>query len=257
MSAVDDYRSEKRALRREANHPKALVRRIVRLGKKPAGQFADLSSNNGPKTQEDFHRYAKIGHNVVALKTTEGTKYVNPFFREQVRMAKRAGLIVMPYHFAQPGQGSAKSQAEHFVRTCRKAGLRMGPRRRFWFLRDELPGCLDYEVASGRSDDAWIASFAHVYRSLTEHGQRSGRAVEDQGPILYGGSVVRENVHHRLPYFFWLAAYVPSPETYWPRLATGSLKIAWQYSEHVDLGFGKADASRLRCTVRELVQLAT
>jgi hypothetical protein len=257
VSAVDRYRSEKRALRRHARHPKALARRIRRLGEKPAGQFADLSSNNGPKTQEDFDRYAKSGHNLVALKATEGPKYVNPFFIEQVRFAKRAGLIVMPYHFAKPGEGSAKAQAEHFVHTCRRAGLRMGKRRRFWFLRDELPGCLDYEVPSPRSDEGFIESFGHVYRGLTEHGRRSGRAIEDEGPILYGGSVIRENVHHRLPLFFWLAAYVASPVAYWPRLATASLKWAWQYSERVDLGFGEGDASRLRCTVRELVRLAT
>jgi GH25 family lysozyme M1 (1,4-beta-N-acetylmuramidase) len=256
MTHADTYKHAKRELRRHARHPKALVRRIRRLGEKPAGQFADLSSNNGPKTQADFDAYAKGGHNLVALKATEGAKYVNPLFIEQVRFAKRAGLIVLPYHFAQPDQSSAKAQAEHFVHTCRRAGLRMGPRRRFWFLRDELPGCLDYEVASKRSDDAWIAAFGHVYHGLTDHGSIKGMNGAE-GPTVYGGSVIRENVTGTLSTFFWLAAYVTSPADYWPRLSDHYLRWAWQYSETIDLGFGKADASRLRCNVRELVRLAT
>jgi GH25 family lysozyme M1 (1,4-beta-N-acetylmuramidase) len=257
MTTAKRYRRSKRKLRRNAAHPKALARRIKRLGKKPAGQFADLSSNNGLKTQADFDRYAKNGHNLVVIKATEGISYTNPEFAEQVRMAKRAGLIVMAYHFAKPGEGTAKAQAEHFVHTCKSAGMHCGRRRRFWFMRDELPGCLDYEVEGGH-DEAFIQTFKKRYRALTDHnaGRKRNRLAPDAGPVLYGGSVIRETCHGTINLLFWLAAYVSSPGAYWPAVIPRENHWSWQYGDDVDLGFGPADASRYFGSIRDLIRLA-
>lgn len=254
MNDAAEYRDLKR---KQAEKPTRTRRKKLKgVGKRSGGKFADLSSNNGAKTQAAFTHYAKDGANVIGIKATEGTHYVNPYFAEQVKMAHAAGLLVLPYHFAQPGEGSAAAQAEHFVATCKAAGLHMGKRRKHWFERDHLPGCLDYEIADpDGKDGAWIKTFQHVYVARTGHGYAL-RSPGSRGPELYGGSVVREHVSGRLRLLFWLAAYVSDPAPFWPRCIPKRFRLAWQFTDSAHLGLGKADGSHLYMTVAQLLRLA-
>jgi hypothetical protein len=256
MTHVAEYQELKRLQHRNPTHARA--RRIRELGKRKAGRFADLSSNNGPKTQEDFRRYARQGANVVGIKATEGTHYVNPYFAEQVQLALEVGLLVLPYHFARPDQNpnGAAAEASHFVKVCREAGLYMGRRHKHWFNRTNLPGCLDYEVGRpGGGDRRWIKRFQHAYVAHTGHGYAL-RSPGSKGPLLYGGSVIRERVTMPLRLLFWLAAYTESPDGWWPLSVPKRFRFAWQYTDKAHLGLGQSDGSRLYRNISELLRLA-
>ena len=263
MSAVALFQKVKRALSRQKVKARALRKRAARLGARHVARFADLSSNNGAIPRSEFEGYART-HDAVAIKATEGIGYVNPYFAEQVKWCKELGLLVVPYHFADaatnPALTGAVQEGTHFVETCRAAGLRMGRRRRLWFRRDHLPGCLDYEQAHPEGhDQLWEHYFTRAYRNHTRHGVtkwggRSASATE--GPLLYGGNVVRERFSGILRRLFWLAAYVSDPTDYWPVCVPKRLRFAWQYSDASDIGLGTADASVAYCSVGDLVRLA-
>lgn len=263
MSTASTYRHIKRALARQRQKPRALRERVARLGGRSASRFVDLSSNNGRIPRARFEHYAKA-HDLVAIKATEGTGYVNPYFAEQVKWCRELGLLVMPYHFADPISNPSMTQAEeearHFVRTCKAAGLHMSRRRKLWFHRDHLPGCLDYEQAHPEGkDQTWERFWTRKYRALTQHGVgkwKGRKSSATLGPSLYGGSVIRERFTDPLKRIFWLAAYTSSPDSYWPACIPKRLRAFWQYSDQARQGFSAADASVSYCTVRELVQLA-
>jgi GH25 family lysozyme M1 (1,4-beta-N-acetylmuramidase) len=49
------------------------------------------------------------------VKATEGTTYVNPYFKQQYNGAYGTGMIRGAYHFATPNTSAAVAQADHFV----------------------------------------------------------------------------------------------------------------------------------------------
>ena len=261
MSNVEDFQQGKGKLARQRVKSRALRRRVRRVGGRKVARFADVSSNNGQLSRAQIAEYAK-DHDLLIVKVSEGTSYINPYAAQVIKWAKEEGLIVCPYHFARPDSGnSAAAEARHFVKACRQVGLRLGKRRRLWFRRDEMPGCLDYEeLASGGDDHGWIETFKHVYRSLTHHGFTGWRGKTSgatAGPLLYGGSIVRERVAGALHLLFWLAAYVSSPDPYWPSCIPQRLRMAWQYTDHESFpGIGQADGSTFYGRVRDLVRLA-
>lgn len=261
MSNVETFQRGKGRLARQRPKVRSLRRRMQRVGGRKVARFVDVSSNNGPLSRAAIAEYAK-DHDVIVVKVSEGTTYVNPYAAQVIKWAKAEGLIVCPYHFARPDTGnSAKAEAKHFVRSCRQVGLRVGKRRRLWFKRDELPGCLDYEEVDAAGDDhGWITVFKRTYRSLTRHGYtrwRGRNASATAGPSLYGGSIVRERVAGSLRLLFWLAAYVSSPAPYWPPCIPDRLRMAWQYTDHESFpGIGQADGSVFYGRIRDLVRLA-
>lgn len=262
MTTASAFRAVKRRLARGGHVTRTLRRRARRLGGKKVGVFRDVSSNNGPISAESMKSFAKEGGDLIVIKVSEGTSYVNPYAEDTIAKAKKVGLIVVPYHFSCPDEGTAPSaEAAHFVQASRDVGLRLGPRRKLWFLRDELPGCLDYEEnASSGNDEAWIEGFKHAYRNRTHHGITSWRGKKSSataGPLLYGGSIVRERVSGTLRLLFWLAAYVSDPSPYWPACIPKRLRMAWQYTDSKDgQGLGGTDASVFYGRVRDLVRLA-
>lgn len=52
------------------------------------------------------------GYDGVWVKCSQGTNYKNPFYDGDVAAALEAGLVVGAYHFAEPGNNSAESEAE-------------------------------------------------------------------------------------------------------------------------------------------------
>lgn len=262
MTTASAFRAVKRRIARGGNVTRTLRRRARRLGGRKVSVFRDVSSNNGPISAEVMASFAKEGGDLIVVKVSESTDYVNPYAADTIEKAKKVGLLVMPYHFSRPDQGTSPSaECDHFVRSCREVGLRLGPRRRLWFTRDELPGCLDYEEnASSGKDEAWIEGFGHAYRHRTHHGitkWRGKRSSATQGPILYGGSIVRERVSGTIRLLFWLAAYTSSPDSYWPSCIPHRLRMAWQFTDRKDsAGLGGTDASVFYGRVRDLVRLA-
>lgn len=87
----------------------------------------DVSSYQ-PDTEEFFKATAKKGVKAVVVKITEGsnpgTAYVNPKAKKQIASAKKAGLKVHGYHFADfNGQEDAKNEAAWFVKNAKACGL--------------------------------------------------------------------------------------------------------------------------------------
>lgn len=227
MSALTRWQTTRARMRR-------MRRQLTALAGKPMLGFTDLSNNNKIH-KNGIERYAR-NHNLIALKATEGRTYKDSAFPRLVAEARKHGLLVLPYHFARPDNNTPEAEARHFVETCRAAGLHMGKRRRLWYERTNLPGCLDYEVnAPGGADVAWINRFTVEYQRLTGHGRskwRGKRPPATAGPILYGGAIVRESLGTRsLGMLYWLAAYTPTAKPYWPAGLQAGMKFAWQYTD--------------------------
>ena len=238
--------------------------RVEAIGGSPAVPFADISNNNDI-TPAMIRAYAE-NHDVLVVKATEGRTWTDDKLAMFVKAAKDAGLIVAPYHFARPDNNDPVSEARHFVQTCRAAGLRLGPRRKFWYERDELPGILDYEVAHPRGADAgWINDFMREYRRLTKHGVAKWKGAEDpvtSNCLLYGGSVVREKVSNKIGALYWLAAYTTTPAPYWPSGLPKKYRLAWQFTDKGRFkAFGPRDTDRNRFVgnlkLRDILRLAT
>lgn len=88
----------------------------------------DVSSYQ-PDTEEFFKAAARKGAKAVVVKITEGsnpgTAYVNPKAKKQIASAKKAGLKVHGYHFADfNGTADAKAEAAWFVKNAKACGLK-------------------------------------------------------------------------------------------------------------------------------------
>lgn len=70
----------------------------------------DISSNNGPI---DFARIKKCGVEIIYIKATEGTKYINELLKDQYNGALAQGLKIGFYHFL--NHDSANLQAQYFL----------------------------------------------------------------------------------------------------------------------------------------------
>ena len=95
-------------------------------------QGVDVASYQHPNGEGiNWARAAKAGVQFVAVKTTEGTYYRNPFALTDLAQAKAAGLSVMAYVFAIPngngGSGSATAQADYLIKDLARAAGRMPP----------------------------------------------------------------------------------------------------------------------------------
>ena len=66
----------------------------------------------------DWKSVEADGQKFAFIKATEGQGYTNPYFEDDVKQAKEAGLRVGSYHFARPGE-SAALQAANYANTIR------------------------------------------------------------------------------------------------------------------------------------------
>jgi len=77
----------------------------------------DVSSFQHPGGARIYWRsVAKAGYRFAFIKSTEGTYYVNPYFKADAAAAEAAGLLVAAYHFANPASSSGRAQADYAVR---------------------------------------------------------------------------------------------------------------------------------------------
>jgi len=91
-------------------------------------QGIDVSSHQHPRNAViHWTDVATAGNTFTAIKTSEGTYYVNPYYASDAVQAARAGLLVMPYAFANPfpakDNGSARGQADMAARQLRSAAV--------------------------------------------------------------------------------------------------------------------------------------
>lgn len=102
----------------------------------------DLSNNNDAV---DFHAVKKYGIWGVCLKATEGTTFVDSTFATRAKAAKKAGLVVLSYHYARFEDPVA--EANHYASVIKPAHLNGRP-------------MLDVEEPSGTKNvEVWCRDF--------------------------------------------------------------------------------------------------
>jgi GH25 family lysozyme M1 (1,4-beta-N-acetylmuramidase) len=94
-------------------------------------QGIDVSSLQHPQNAViNWPDVAAAGITFTAVKASEATYYVNPYFASDAVQAARAGLFVMPYAFANPfhakDNGSAREQADLAARQLSEAAVPAG-----------------------------------------------------------------------------------------------------------------------------------
>lgn len=70
----------------------------------------------------DFAAVKAAGYDFVILKATEGINVIDASFNTNAQRANIAGLLVMSYHFAHPGQSSGAAQGEFHLRVVKGCG---------------------------------------------------------------------------------------------------------------------------------------
>jgi hypothetical protein len=84
----------------------------------------DVSSNNHPGDKAiDWPTVRADGYTWAAVKATEGTTYVNPYFAEDLKAAAAAGLEVVAYHFARPTANTGGDEARAFANALASQGF--------------------------------------------------------------------------------------------------------------------------------------
>lgn len=195
----------------------------------PSRLFADLSDNNAAF---NAHAYASAGHQLVALKASEGVGFTDPKHGPRADQAHHAGLLVAHYHFCRPD-----THPDH-----------AGEAETFWAAVKpfEWPGdflVLDLEVTprGGMAQAAgYLAGFDAALHRISGHravGYTYVSYLDEAGPRLQVAS-------RR----WWIAAYGSKPG----RLGAGRHRWAWQYTDgrdgptpHRFAGIGQCDGSRL------------
>lgn len=199
----------------------------------PAGPVrgVDISAYQHTGAAINWRQVARDGIRFVSVKASEGTYYRNPFYASDTRAAAAAGLVVLPYVFANPAQSGGTPTARFAVSVTG----RRGPA--------SLPLVVDLEndpykkkaECYGLSQPkmtAWIGGFLNQARALT------GR-----WPVIYTTASWWQQCTGATGRFrdspLWLAAFgppsppIPSP---WHRWAF------WQYADNGKLaGIGQVD----------------
>lgn len=156
----------------------------------------------------DFQRVKDAGYSVVYIKAGEGSNTTDPFFEENYRKARRAGMEVGFYYYVTARSASqARHQAHHFVKITAKKEY-------------ECRLAMDFEDLIGLSQG-----------EIREIGSAFLRSVEDltkTKPMVY--SDYSNTAIWKRPitdYPLWLAYYnrrVPEPVNGWRTYTV------WQYS---------------------------
>jgi Glycosyl hydrolases family 25 len=138
------------------------------------GRIIDISSNQHPNGAPiNWAQVAEAGVTTAIIKATQGTTYVNPFFRTDVRGAQAAGLDVLAYHFAE--FTNAAAEAAFFLANA-----------------GEMAACGDFETSLNAN---WMLAFL----------QALGRPVNMC--MGYGSASTFRLVYQRIPALPWVAAY--------------------------------------------------
>ncbi len=111
----------------------------------------DISKHQGTINWADLKKYTKI--KFVYIKATEGSDYVDPRYKENIRNARKHGFKVGSYHFLST-KSSATTQFHNFIRTANREE------------QDLLP-VIDIEV-TGRWSSQQLRDSLKVFADLIE-----------------------------------------------------------------------------------------
>lgn len=174
----------------------------------------DLSWHNEMEP-DGFKKLKDAGVVGVILKASEGTHYTDPTYRSRQDQARRAGLLVGAYHFANGADPIA--QAKHFLRNA------------YWDNNTLL--CLDWEDPPPRpgapAERSRVMSVEDAKKFCEYVYQVTG-----QRPVIYSGNTAKRLLGNNKDPFFgqhrlWLASYTHeydvqnSWEDYWLWQFTG------------------------------------
>ena len=170
----------------------------------------DVSGNNGSLKDAPvcgFRLLADAGLRFVWVKATEDGTYRFRRCEAWRDAARSAGLRVGAYHFARPGVGDARKEAEWFGRSVGR------------HVAGDLPPVLDVEVnPAGLGPDA-IRSWCSEWLSAVE-------ALVGRLPVLYTGTWFWRRAALNVP--LWLAQYTSDGRE--PKSVPGWDWTAWQFS---------------------------
>lgn len=171
----------------------------------------DVSHHNGPIA---WRSLTDAGLTYSFMKATEGTRYVDPGFREHWSAAKKCGVLRGAYHFFDPAS-DAREQARHFSRVL---------------LEDpgELPPTIDVERGFGDSRRACEELEADLQLILDEADRALGtRAMIYSGHAFWLSSMCNSQHFNDRP--LWIAHYGTAE----PQLFGGWKNWHfWQYTDH-------------------------
>ncbi len=140
----------------------------------PAGypvQGIDVSSWDHPDGAPiDWNALSASGYRFAYVKATENTDYTNPYFADDLREAKVAGIFTGAYAFARPDQPNPAAQADYFYQNMGWAhdGRTLPP-----FVDIEWPWFAGYNDCYNLTQpqmSAWLHTFlnrlqAHIGRA--------------------------------------------------------------------------------------------
>lgn len=145
----------------------ASVTLAVRLAPAGSARGVDVSSFQHPGGAAiRWRSVARAGYRFAFIKATEGSYYINPYFRADAADAKAAGLLVAAYAFANPGYSSGKVQADYALN---HGAYRVDGRTLRMILDIEVDPYLT-KVCYGLSPArmvSWIAAFTGEVRRRT------------------------------------------------------------------------------------------
>lgn len=207
----------------------------------------DISSHQHTDGDIDLPGVIKGGQDFAFVKATEGSGYVNPYFRSDVIKIMDNNIPVGFYHYAKPSSSTedAKEQAQAFIS---KAGIDKGVK--------SLPPVLDIEENNGvdNAEDLieWTKAFVDEVKDLT------GKDV-----MIYTYPSFWQNDMGNTTYFsylpLWIANYNGATSPGQPLVGGWDDWDFWQYSsEGIVDGHDKIiDVNVFNGTNKELKNLYT
>ncbi|MBT2504357.1 lysozyme [Streptomyces sp. ISL-98] len=176
---------------------------------KPKGH--DVSSH---QRNVDWRKAKSKGAKFVYVKATESHSYRNPYYNQQYKGSRNAGIIRGAYHFAVPDKSSGKTQASHFVRNgghWRADGRTLPPAvdlEHNPYGRNKCYGLSRSKMVS------WIRSFSNEVK------RRTGRRPVIYTTTLWWNECTGKSRAFGSNHALWLARYNASP---------GPLPAGWSY----------------------------
>jgi lysozyme len=198
----------------------------------PPVRGLDISAYQHAGTPIDWGKLARQGVSFIAVKVSEGTYYLNPYYPSDARAATAAGLRVMPYAFGNPSRGGGPATASFAVRAVGASRRGGGLPLVVDLENDPYKKAADCYGVGIPAMNSWIAGFTARAEALT-----------GKWPIIYTTAAWWRECTGSTGRFqhdpLWLAAFggtkptVPTPWLHW---------TFWQYDNAGFLpGIGQAD----------------
>lgn len=205
----------------------------------------DISSHQHGSLDIDLKNVIDGGQNFVFVKATEGTHYVNPYFRSDVIKAMDKGIPVGFYHYARPSDSTkdAREQAQAFIA---KTGIDKGVK--------SLPPVLDIEQSDDVENSSDLIAWTQAF--VDEVKDETGQDVMIYTyPSFWKNEMGNTTQFSHLP--LWIAHYNGSTQPETPLVGGWEDWTFWQYSDKgiVDGHSAKLDANLFNGTQKELIKL--